>query len=319
MMKSNKTFLFWFFLLVFLLPALLLPTIKQYIEEEAAAEPVFFSQEENHTILVSMGGQLQEMDLEQYVVGVVLAEMPADFDSEALKAQAVVARTFAWKAAVTGGKHGDASVCTNSRCCQGYLPEERYARYYGTEEEIEKVKNAVYSTKETVITYEGELIEATYFSSSGGATEDAVAVWGNDYPYLTSKESPEPDSQGEESVAFSSAYLEKALHIEFGDDPKDWFRDWEKTPGGGVAKVKIGGRSFSGTELRELLGLRSTVFSVTIKNDVVFFNTKGYGHRVGMSQYGAEAMAVEGKNWEEILKYYYTGVTLEKISQLSQQ
>ena len=168
-----------------------------------------------------------------------------------------------------------------------------------------------------VITYEKELIEATYFSSSGGATEDAVAVWGNEYPYLVSKESPEPDNQGEESVAFSSAYLENLLHIELGDDPKDWFQDWEKTPGGGVAHVKIGGRSFSGTELRELLGLRSTVFSITIENDVVFFQTKGYGHRVGMSQYGAEVMAVEGKSWEEILKYYYTGVTLETIGQFS--
>ena len=134
--------------------------------------------------------------------------------------------------------------------------------------------------------------------------------------FLPGDVKPVGPSVSEEAL---DAYLEKALHIEFGDDPKDWFWDWEKTPGGGVAKVKIGGRSFSGTELRELLGLRSTVFSVTIKNDVVFFNTKGYGHRVGMSQYGAEAMAVEGKNWEEILKYYYTGVTLEKISQLSQQ
>lgn len=317
MVKSNKAFLFWCFLLLFLLPALLLPTIQAYIAEKTAAEPVFFSQEESHTIPVSLGGQLREMDLEQYVCGVVLAEMPADFEEEALKAQAVVARTFAWKAKVTGGKHGDGSVCTNSRCCQGYLPEERYVRYYGTEEAAAKVKEAVYSTREMIITYEGELIEATYFSSSGGATEDAVAVWGNSYPYLTSKESPESDTQGEQSVAFSSAYLEKKLHVELGEDPKDWFQDWQKTPGGGVANVNIGGRSFSGTELRELLGLRSTVFSVTIKNDVVFFQTKGYGHRVGMSQYGAEAMAVEGKSWEEILKYYYSGVTLETISQLS--
>lgn len=317
-MKSNKTF-FRFFLLALLFPALLLPTLQLNIEEKIVAEPEFVSQEEAHIVLVNWGGRLREMDLEAYVVGVVLAEMPAEFEPEALKAQAVVARTFAWKAAVTGGKHGNSSVCTNSRCCQGYLSESMYARSYGSSEDIERVKNAVYSTKETVITYAGELIEATYFSSSGGSTEDAVAVWGNEYPYLVSKQSPEPDSLGEESVAFSRAYLENALHIRLEEDSEDWFQDWQMTLGGGVANVKIGGVRFSGTELREALALRSTVFSVSIKNDVVFFHTKGYGHRVGMSQYGAEAMAVEGKGWEEILQYYYTGVTLQKISQLSQE
>ena len=317
-MKTNKAFLIQIILLLLGFPALLLPVIHRNIEGKFVTEPEFFPQEENHCILVRQGEELREMDLEQYVIGVVLAEMPADFEPEALKAQAVVARTFAWKAAVTGGKHGDASVCTNSRCCQGYLSEENYVRYYGTEDEIEKVRNAVHSTKAVVITYGDELIEATYFSSSGGSTEDAVAVWGNSYPYLTSKESPEPDSLGEQSTAFSRAYLETALNIQLEGNPKRWFQDWEKTPGGGVASVKIGDRTFTGTALRELLNLRSTVFTVTVKNDVVFFHTKGYGHRVGMSQYGAEAMAVEGKSWEEILRYYYTGVTLEKIIQSQQ-
>ena len=315
-MKMSKAFLFQIFLLVLVFPAFLLPVIHWSIEEKSLTEPAFFPQEESHRIRLRQGEALREMDLEAYVVGVVLAEMPADFEPEALKAQAVVARTFAWKAAVTGGKHGDTSVCVNSRCCQGYLSEEAYLRYYGTEEELQKVKNAVYATRAVVITYAGELIEATYFSSSGGATEDAVAVWGNVYPYLTSKDSPEPESLGEQSTAFSRAYLESALNIRLEGNPRRWFQEWENTPGGGVARVKVGERSFSGTELRELLNLRSTVFTVTVENDVVFFHTKGYGHRVGMSQYGAEAMAVEGKSWEEILRYYYTGVSLERIDQL---
>ncbi|MGM9604849.1 MAG: stage II sporulation protein D [Faecousia sp.] len=259
------------------------------------------------------------MDLEEYVFGVVLAEMPAEFEAEALKAQAVVARTFAWKAATTGGKHGDYTLCTNSACCQGYLSEGNYLSYYGTAEEVEKVRKAVDATAGIVITYGAELIEATYFSSSGGYTEDAAAVWGNDYPYLTAKESPEADLEGEESKAFSRAYLESTLHAQLGDDPEAWFHDWEFTNGGGVASVGIGNRTFSGTELRKALNLRSTLFSVSIENDVVFFHTKGYGHRVGMSQFGADAMALEGKTYEEILQYYYTGTELKKIIDLGEE
>lgn len=317
-MKSSKVFLFQFFLLLFLIPVLFLTMVRMNTVDTTATEAEFSPQEETYTILISNGGELQEMDLEQYVLGVTLAEMPADFEPEALKAQAVVARTFAWKAAITGGKHGDSSVCTNSRCCQGYLSPEMYLRYYGTEADLEKVQTAVHSTNAVVITYQGELIEATYFSSSGGSTEDAVAVWGNSYPYLVHKDSPEPDSIGEATAAFSRAYLESALHVQLEGDPNRWFHDWVKTSSGGVANVGIGNGSFSGTELREILNLRSTVFSVKVKNDVVFFFTKGYGHRVGMSQYGAEAMAAQGNSWEEILQYYYTGVSLEKISQLQQ-
>ena len=157
-MRSSKVFLFQFFLLLFLIPVLFLTLVRMNTVGTTATEAEFFPQEETYTILIQNGGELREMDLEQYVLGVTLAEMPADFEPEALKAQAVVARTFAWKAAITGGKHGDGSVCTNSRCCQGFLSPEMYLRYYGTEEELEKVENAVHSTNAVVITYQGELI-----------------------------------------------------------------------------------------------------------------------------------------------------------------
>ena len=184
---------------------------------------------------------------------------------------------------------------------------------------MKKIRNAVQATAGTVVTYGGELIEATYFSSSGGYTEDAAAVWGNDYPYLAAKESPEEEPEGEQSKAFSAAYLEEALHTRLGDDPEAWFHDWQFTNGGGVASVGIGNRTFSGTDLRKALDLRSTRFSVTIENDVVFFHTVGYGHRVGMSQYGADAMALEGKTYEEILQYYYTGTELKTIPELEEE
>ena len=316
-MKSTKAFLFQMLLVVLLLPVMLVLAGRFSQAETGAVQAEFTPQRESHRVYVSWEGQVHEMDLEEYVVGVVLAEMPADFEMEALKAQGAVARTFAWKAWRTGGKHGDHSVCTNSSCCQGYLSEEQYLRFYGTDADVQRVKEAVEATRATVITYGEQLIEATYFSSSGGYTEDAVEVWGNPYPYLTSKASPEADSQGEESVAFSRAFLENALHTRLEGSQGKWFHDWKRTEGGGVAEVGIGNRRFSGTELRALLNLRSTVFTVTIKNDVVFFHTKGRGHRVGMSQFGADAMAAAGKTWDEILQYYYTGTDLVKISQLS--
>lgn len=313
-MKSLKAFLFQIFMMAFMLPAMLLGATRSDLLNTDPSGPRFTPQA--HSVTVDWGEEQTVMDLETYVCGVVLAEMPADFEEEALKAQAVVARTFAWKTVTTGGKHGNHSLCINSSCCQGYISEGNYIHYYGTAEEVKKVRNAVQATAGTVITYGGELIEATYFSSSGGYTEDAAAVWGNDYPYLTAKESPEVESDGEQRKAFSAAYLEEAFHIRLGEKPEEWFHDWEFTNGGGVASVGIGNRTFSGTELRKALDLRSTCFSVSIENGVVFFHTRGYGHRVGMSQYGADAMALEGKTYAEILKYYYTGIELKKIPEL---
>ena len=124
-------------------------------------------------------GTVSQMDMDGYLVGVVLAEMPVSFEEEALEAQSVVARTYARKAWETGGKHGDCSVCTRSACCQGYIGDEDYLSQGGTEEGLEKVRAAVAATSGWVLTYEGELIEATYFSCSGGSTEDAAAVWGS--------------------------------------------------------------------------------------------------------------------------------------------
>lgn len=310
-MKSAKAFLLQIFMMAFLFPAMLL-SVVQYTQ---AGDSSPAGQTEPHYITIQRGGELTELHLEEYVAGVVLAEMPSEFQLEALKAQAVVARTFAWKAASTGGKHTDGTLCTNSACCQGYVSEENYLRYYGTPAEVEKIKSAVYATAGIVITYDGELIEATYFSSSGGSTEDAAAVWGNDYPYLISRESPEENMEEEEITAFSGSYLESILNTRLEGEPDTWFHDWEYTSGGGVARVGIGNRFFSGTELRKALNLRSTLFSITTEHGVVFFHTRGHGHRVGMSQYGAEAMALEGKTFQEILQYYYSGTELKTIGQ----
>ncbi len=257
-------------------------------------------------------GQSEERGMEEYLIGVVLAEMPASFETEALKAQAVAARTYTRKAEETGGKHGDGSVCTRSVCCQAYIAPEDYLAQGGTQENLEKIREAVYATAGYVLTYEGELIEATYFSCSGGSTEDAAAVWGTDYPYLQAVDSPgeEQASVYTDTVSFSFRQFQNALGILLEGAPETWFGPVEYTEGGGVASLEIGGESYSGTQLRSLLGLRSTNFSLQTEPDAITVTTKGYGHRVGMSQYGADAMALQGSTYPQILEHYYQGTQL---------
>ena len=256
-------------------------------------------------------GSSQELELEEYLVGVVLAEMPASFEEEALKAQAVVARTYTVRAKEGKGKHDDGDICGDSACCQGYLAP---ADYGGTEEALSKVRNAVISTTGQVLTYEGKLVEATYFSCSGGTTEDAVAVWGTDVPYLRSVKSPgeEDATYYTDTVRFSVKEFAGRLGINLTGKPDSWFGGAVYTSGGGVDTMVIGGLTFKGTELRKLLGLRSTAFTMAASDESITVTTRGFGHRVGMSQYGADAMAALGSTYEEILTHYYQGTELKE-------
>ncbi len=266
-------------------------------------------------MLLRRGGVVEERDLDAYLVGVVLAEMPASFEMEALKAQAVAARTYAWKAYTTGGKHGDGSVCTDSGCCQAYISEEDYLSKNGNRENLNRVRSAVYATSGQVVTYEGELIEATYFSCSGGSTEDAQAVWASDLPYLQSVDSPGEEAAAwyQDKVSFSFQEFQDKLEVTLDGEPEEWFGEVAYTDGGGVASMEIGGEAYAGTWLRSKLGLRSTAFSVAVGSDITI-TTRGYGHRVGMSQYGADAMAVNGSTYREILAHYYTGTEVTEIA-----
>lgn len=269
-------------------------------------------QQEISIIRRNEDGTTVQIPLSEYLVGVVLAEMPADFEPEALKAQAVVARTYTLKAKSTGGKHSDGSVCTEPSCCQGWIEPDSYLRSGGTGENIEKIRKAVLDTAGYVLTYEGELIEATYFSCSGGSTEDAVAVWGRDFPYLRSVESPgeAPGDHYTDTVSFTPREFAQAMDVSLSGNPETWFGYTTYTAGGGVNSMIIGGKEYKGTELRSLLKLRSTAFSVEVQDGTIFITTKGYGHRVGMSQYGADAMAAEGRDFSQILAHYYRGAVL---------
>jgi len=281
-------------------------------ERDAAAVPTL--PEPAETVLLRQeDGTGISVDAGSYLTGVVLAEMPADFAPEALKAQAVAARTYARKAEITGGKHGDGSVCPDSSCCQAYLSTEEYLSLGGSPDAIEKVRRAVEDTEPYVLGYDGQLIEAVYFSCSGGTTEAAVAVWGTDVPYLQAVDSPgeEIASHYVETVRFTAEEFETKLQTELSNRPESWFGTVVYTDGGGVATMQIGDKTYKGTDLRAMLGLRSTAFSMTAVGDTVTVTTKGYGHRVGMSQYGAQAMAIDGSDYTQILSHYYPGTTLE--------
>ena len=266
--------------------------------------------------VMNASGTVDQMNLEEYLCRVVLAEMPANFEPEALKAQAVVARTYALRRNMAVSKHPHDAVCTDSACCQGYITETEYLDKGGHQSGINKIRQAVLSTVGQVLTYEGELIEATYFSCSGGITEDAAAVWGSDIPYLRSAESPGEESAVHytDTVTFSKRDVESALGIELTGAPEDWFVPVSYTAGDGVAEMDVAGFRFTGVELRRLLNLRSTNFTVDAFEDCVTFTTYGYGHRVGMSQYGADAMALAGSSYDEILSHYYQGTTLTDYS-----
>lgn len=243
--------------------------------------------------------------LEDYLTGVVLAEMPASFHPEALKAQTVAAGTYARKS----DKH-QGSLCGNPGCCQAYISPEDYLLQGGAEEDVENVRQAVKAAWPYAIVYEDQLIEAVYFSCSGGQTEAAVAVWGADFPYLQSVESPgeEAARYHTDSLLIPQAEFLKLLNLP--EEPELSFGEPIYTEGGGVKSLEISGTTFSGTQLRSLLNLRSTAFTLEDTGDHIRIATRGYGHRVGMSQYGANAMAQTGHTWQQILSHYYPGTTI---------
>lgn len=312
-----------------ILPGMILNISAAVLKDSARQTLVSVSTEETESsvndsvsiCLRNSDGIQSQMKMNDYLTGVLLGEMPAEFEMEALKAQAVAARTYTAKAVITGGKHGDGSVCADSACCQAYLPQETYLLLGGTEENLEKIHKAVLETTGLVLVYDGSLIEATYFSCSGGSTEDAAAVWGTDYPYLQAVASPgeEEASHYSNTLAYDMEVFQKKLGREIPGSPASWFGEVTYTPGGGVAEMMIGGESYKGTTLRSLLGLPSTAFTAAVEGNTIVITTRGYGHRVGMSQYGADAMAVNGSTFRQILAHYYPGAQLIQLDQLLQK
>ena len=256
------------------------------------------------------------------MLGVVSAEMPADFHQDALNAQAVVARTYTIYSIVHNqGKHGEASICDDSTCCQAWISkEDRLNRWDENlrESNWKKIETAVYTTAGKIITYEGEVIDAFFHSNSGGVTEAPVNVWGGtNYPYLQSVETAGEDaySQYSSEVVLTKEELKNKIISKHKDFTIDYnvenpIQILEYTESGRVKSIKIGNLNLSGVEVRTLIGLKSANFTVTIENDNIRFTVKGYGHGVGMSQTGADSMAKSGSNYQDIIKHFYTGIEI---------
>lgn len=313
-MNKNLMLLFASVFLVLIFPSILIFHSSQPLDDEIKnQESISADENKAQTVKVLTDSEnIRSMDLDDYLVAVVLCEMPVKFSEEALKAQAIVARTYTLRRIEKSTKHENCDVCTDASCCQGFKSKEDYIKSGGKESDINKVIKAVNDTNSLVLMYKGALIDATYFSCSGGMTEDAVAVWGKDVPYLKATDSPgeEIATHYTDAVSYRADELSQLLALSTEKSPGAWVESITYTAGGGVDEIVICGKIFTGVALRKLLNLRSTAFSVDYKEGVFVIETKGYGHRVGMSQYGAEAMALSGATCEQILLHYYTGVEL---------
>ncbi len=255
----------------------------------------------------TLTGEIKNIELEDYIVGVVAGEMPASFNEEALKAQAIAARTYAmYKMKNSNGTYDLVTDKTN----QVYITEDKMKSLWQENFDyyFEKIKKAVYDTKDLIMTYNGDIILSLYFARSNGKTEDAIAVFGSNEEYLKSVESPEENLTSE--VTISKDKFCNKLNISC--DAIN-ISNVLKSSSGRINSLNINGKTFKGTEIRTLFDLKSTDFDISIGSEIKFV-TKGYGHGVGMSQYGANKLAQNGKNYEEILKHYYQNINIEKIS-----
>lgn len=277
-------------------------------------------------LLHKNSGEVEEVNLDEYLCNVVSAEMPADFELEALKAQAIVARTYTiYK--ILNKKHENADICDDSTCCQAWISKEkRLERWEESKRESNwsKIETAVNTTKGKIVTYQGQPINAFFHSNSGGITEIPVNVWGGTgYPYLQSVETSgeEGYSQYSSEAVFTQEELLSKLKSKYEDISIDFsnaenIKILEYTEGTRVKTVKIGNHEFSGVEIRTLLGLRSTNFEISRENDKIKFTVKGYGHGVGMSQTGADSLAKQGSKADEIIKHFYFGVEISEVNSL---
>ena len=253
-------------------------------------------------------GSTINIDIEDYIIGVIASEMPASFNEEALKAQAVVSRTYALKAKASG------KILTDTVSTQSYINEDEMRNKWGTSFDTyyNKIKNAAMSTNGEYLTYNDNYIEALYHSTNNGKTESSLDVFGNYYPYLISVTSEYDKSASSylRSVDIDFNTLSSKLGISFNNNSTVEILSY--TDGGNIKEINIDGKTFTGRQLRELLGLRSADFDININENNANIVTRGYGHGVGMSQYGANGMANAGYSYKDILSHYYPKTTLKK-------
>lgn len=334
-MKKFFLYLIFFIFICFIMPILLTKKVKT-VESQANVQESDIKTKENVEVnydyskygtinlLHKKTGEVEQVKLDDYLYNVVSAEMPADYAIEALKAQAIVARTYTIYKCINK-KHENSDICDDSTCCQAWISQEdRKLRWEESkrEENWQKICDAVNSTKGKIITYNNKPIDAFFHSNSGGVTELPVNVWGgNEYPYLQSVETSGEDAYTQYSseviLTKDEVYnklKENYSDIEINFDNVEDIKILEYTEGTRVKTIKFGNHNLSGVEVRKIFGLKSTNFEIAIENNNIKFSVKGYGHGVGMSQTGADAMARQGKSAEEIITHFYSGVEIKEVN-----
>lgn len=336
-MKKLILYIITLISICFILPAIFTNTkSNRSIETDAKSENNTNSETEkentNHKyskikLLHLKTGEVEEVNLEEYLCNVVSAEMPVNFEIEALKSQAIVARTYTiYK--INNKKHDNADICDSSSCCQAWISkDDRLSRWEENkrEENWKKIERAVNETNGKIITYEGKPINAFFHSNSGGTTEVPINVWGGSgYPYLqmveTSGEEGYTQYASEVTLNFDeilNKIKEKYSDIQIDFTKDDDIKILERTESDRVKTIKFGNHNLSGVEARTIFGLRSTNFEIEKQEDKITFKVKGYGHGVGMSQTGADSLAKQGKNAEDIIHHFYSNVELKDISQIN--
>lgn len=335
-MKKIAVYLLIIVLLCFLLPVIftkrfsIVQTMSSIIEnniqenkiEEVKIADYDYSDYTNVKLLHSSTNEVEEVKLDEYLCNVVSAEMPVDYNIEALKAQAIVARTYTiYKIIHNSGKHNGADICDSSSCCQAWISKEGRLNRWDEEKREEnwnKISNAVNETIGKIITYNGEPINAFFHSNSGGTTEIPLNVWGGSgYPYLQVVQTSGEDEYGQYSSEviltkedLISKLKEKYNDIEIDFSSEESIKIVERTESGRVRTVKFGNKNLSGVETRTILGLRSANFEIIKDGENIKFTVIGYGHGVGMSQTGADALAKQGYKCEDIIKHFYVGVEI---------
>ncbi len=331
-MKLYRTLFVALMLALLLVPLIAMPTKGSRAEEPAsAADPSAESksakaQEETVRVFLHDSRQVVSVSLEEYLTGVLACEMPPTFHEEALKAQAVASHTFLLRrqkeqAASPDPALNGADISDDAAHHQGYYAPASRKRKWGDKAEgyEDRLKKAVRAVIDRRITFHGEPIIAAFHAVNGGRTLSAAQVWGGDIAYLQSVKSPgdklSPDCT--KTLALSeSEVAERAETLEdcrLTGEAKSWIKAPDAAQNGFVNRITVGGKAYTGQAFRTAMGLRSNIFTVEYRSGSFFFTTVGYGHGVGLSQYGADYLARQGKKWDEILTHYYTGVKIEKI------
>ena len=331
-MKRLLIYMIIVIILFFLIPIIFtsrFEKIEQVIANKNYGEGIVdgsydYGKYEKIKLLHSDTGKIESVNIDEYLYNVVSAEMPVDYEIEALKAQATVARTYTLYKIINSSKHKNADICDDSGCCQAWISKDERYKAWKTDKDKkwEKIKEAVDSTKGKIITYKGKVINAFFHSNSGGKTERPLYVWGGEgYPYLQSVETSGEDTYKQyssEVLLKKDEFTEKMkkeykdFKIDFND--KDCIKIISYTEGDRIKQIKIGNKTLSGVEVRKIFELRSANFSIDIGKNNIKFIVKGYGHGVGLSQTGSNTLAKQGKNYIEIIKHFYSGVDVQNAN-----